>query len=106
MSDQTGWVVTASQDNAEATATKAAVSGKSHVVRSVDAGFSGAATKLLQIKDGTTVVWSGPVYSSREVVFPNGLTITKGNACSAVLAASGTGGVTGYVNLHGTTRAV
>lgn len=105
MSDQTGWVEDASADNAETTATKAAVSGKSHVVFSVDASFTSAATKLLQIKDGTTVVWSGMVYSSREVRFPKGLTITRSAACSAVLAASGAGGNTGYVNLHGVTRA-
>jgi hypothetical protein len=91
-------------DNATATATKAAVSGRQHVVRGVDAAFTNAAVgKLLTIKDGTTVIWRGYVHSQREVTFPSGIAITIGNACSAELSASGTGGQNGSVNLHGTT---
>lgn len=104
MADQTGWVAKDSQDDAVATATQAAESGKKHTVYSVDASFSGAVTKLLQIKDGSDIAWEGYVVNSREVVFPKGLSITKGNAVSAVLAASGTGGTIGKVNIHGTTR--
>lgn len=104
MSDQAGWVVKDSKDDAIATAAKAAETGKRHIIHSVDASFSATTAKLLQIKDDTDIVWEGYVYDSREVPFPKGFTLTKGNACSAVLAASGTGGNIGKVNLHGTTR--
>jgi len=97
---QAGWAEVDSKSNAVATATKAAITNKQHIVYSVDASFSATATILLQIKDGTTVVWEGYVYDSREVTFPSGLAITKGAACSAVLAAGGVG-ITGKVTLHG-----
>jgi hypothetical protein len=102
MADQSGWVENASGAAAVATATKTADAGKQHIVDSVDASAAGAAEiLLLQIKDDTTVIWEGHVHQSREVSFPKGLSITKGNACSAVLAAGA--GVT-KVNLHGRTR--
>jgi len=102
--ERAGWVATDSQDNATATATKAAVTGRHHIVYSADASFSVTATiQILQIKDGTTVIWEGYVHSSREVVFPGGISTSIGAAASAVLAASGTGGTIGKVNLHGTT---
>lgn len=102
MSDQSGWVAAATASAGIATATKAAETGKQHVVYSADASAVGAAEiLLLQIKDGTTVVWEGHVHQSRETLFPKGLSITRGSACSAVLAAGA--GVT-KVNLHGTTK--
>lgn len=106
MSSQAGWVAVDSKDNAAATAAKAAPTDtrKQHVVYEVDASYSATKTLLLQIKDGTTVIWEGYVYDQRHVSFPRGIAITIGAACSAVLAASGTGGVIGKVNLHGVTR--
>lgn len=102
MSEQSGWVESALGSAAEAVATKAAVAGKSFVVDSVDASAVGSAESLLlQIKDGTTVIWSGYVHGSRNVPFPKGLSITKGALASATLAA-GAGATT--VNLHGRTR--
>ncbi len=97
-----GWSEIDSKDNAIATATRAADASKSHIVFAVSASFS--ATKsaiLLQIKDATTVIWEDYVYDSQPFTFPRGLKIAEGNACSAVLAASGTGAVLGKVNLHG-----
>ncbi|MCK5640810.1 MAG: hypothetical protein KAJ19_08435, partial [Gammaproteobacteria bacterium] len=59
--------------------------------------------QLLQIKDGATIIWEDYVYDKVNIPFPAGLSATKGNAVSAVLAASGTGGQIGKVNLHGIT---
>lgn len=99
-----GWIARASADNALATATKAAVSGRQHIVYGVTASFSGAASnKLLTIKDGTTVVFQAYVTSLASVQFPRGIAITPGAACSAELAASGAGATLGDVNLHGAT---
>ena len=104
MADQTGWVEKATQDNAEATATKAADTNRQHVIFSVDASFSATKTKLLQVKDGSTIKWEGYVYDSREVKFPKAIAMSKNSAVTAVLAASGTGGTIGKVNLHGTSK--
>jgi len=102
MAEQPGWTETDVKSTAIATATRAAESGKYHIVYGVDASMVGAAEiLLLQIKDGTDVVWTGHVHQSRDKTFPGGITITKGNACSAVLAA---GAGASDVNLHGKTR--
>jgi predicted dinucleotide-utilizing enzyme len=100
-----GWLAKDSQDNATATATKAALTGKQHVIYSVSASFSAtAANKLVQLKDGTTVIWEGYVTDNgREFTFPKGIGIARGAACSATLAASGAGGTIGKLNLHGET---
>lgn len=99
-----GWIARASADNATATATQAAESGRQHIVYGVTAGFSGAASnKLLVIKDGTTVVFRAYVTNQLAIQFPRGIAITPGNACSAELAASGGAGNFGEVDLHGIT---
>lgn len=106
MANQGGWIAKDSKDNATATATKAAVSGKQHVVHGVDASFSvtPAAPCLLQVLDGASVVWEGYASSPVSIPFGAGISITVGNATSAVLAASGTAGRIGKVNLHGRTK--
>lgn len=97
-----GWNESDSKDNTIATATRAAVASKSHIVFAVSASFSATTSAvLLQIKDDTTVIWEDYVYDSQPFLFPRGLKIAEGNACSAVLAASGTPAVLGKVNLHG-----
>jgi len=109
---QAGWIETDSQDNAEAAASRSAPSDttKQHVVFGAHASFSSLAGGLLQIKDGTTVIFEIAVVRSTAVftptmpIFQKGIAITPGNACSAVLSASGTGGTVGKVNLHGITR--
>lgn len=100
---QAGWVVYDSDDNAASTAAKAAATGRQHVIYSVHASFSGAATKLLQVKDGTTVIFAAYVVNSFTLHFPGGIAATPGAAVSAELAASGTGGMIGTVGLHGAT---
>jgi hypothetical protein len=108
MSDigRVGWIKSATADNAAATATKAAVSNKQHIIYGIDASFSaGSLVKLVTLKDGSTVIWSGYTQGSTlSVEFPHGIAITAGTDAVAVLAASGTGGTIGYVNLHGVTR--
>jgi len=102
MADQAEWIETASGAAGVATATKAAATGKSFIVDGVDASYAGAAEiGLLEIRDGTTVIWSGHVHQSREIPFPKGLAITKGALASATLAA---GAGVSKVNLHGRTR--
>ena len=99
-----GWIARASADNALATASKAAESGRQHIVYGVTAGFSGSASnKLLTIKDGTTVVFTAYVTNQLAIQFPRGIAITPGAACSAELNASGTGAMLGEVDLHGVT---
>lgn len=98
------WTVTGSADNAVATATRAAVSGKKHYITGVTASFSGTATKLLQVKDGTTVIWEDYVVNGYQMKFPQPIEATSGNAVSAELAASGTAGIIGKVNLTGFTE--
>lgn len=98
-----GWVARATGDNVDAVATQNGVAGKNHYVASVSAGFTAAATKNLQIKDGTTVIFEVPVTNTATFHFPVPLKITAGNAVSAVLAASGTAGNVGYVNMVGFT---
>ena len=54
----TAWVVSASQDNALATATKAADGvSRSHYITGVYASYSAAKTGLMQVKVGATIVF-------------------------------------------------
>lgn len=98
-----GWVEKDSKDNAAATATRAAETGKIHYITGVFASYSAAKTLLLQIKDGSTVIAEQYVVNSEAITFPTPIRATKGNAVSAVLAASGTDGTIGKVNLTGFT---
>jgi hypothetical protein len=99
-----GWTATDTQDNATATATRAGVGGQKHYVTGLHASFSAAAIKTLTLKDGSTVLQTFHVHNQRDIALPHAVEITAGSAASAVLAASGTGGVLGAVNLSGYTR--
>jgi hypothetical protein len=92
-----------SKDNAEATATAAAGnSNQRYFITGVDASFTSLDTgKLLQLKDGTTVIWEGYVHTTLYLNFPSPLQGSLGTAFSAVLAASGTAANLGKVNLRG-----
>jgi hypothetical protein len=98
------WNEKDSQDNLAATAKRVASPNKKHYITGVSASFSAAATKLLQIKDGVAVIWEGYVHNGQPFDFLQPLEITAGNEVSAVLAASGTAGVIGKVNLTGFTE--
>src|SRR5262245_28914418 len=98
------WTALDSQDNATATATRAGVGGQRHYITGVQASFSAAATKLLQIKDGAAVILEFYVANGAALSFPSPLEITAGAAAAAVLAASGTPGTLGKVCLQGYTR--
>lgn len=96
-----GWVETATGTNAIATASRASAAVHRPVIYGVSASFSAAATQLLQIKNGATVVWEGYIYTSRDVTFPAGIALPAGSTITAVLAASGSAGIVGKVSLHG-----
>lgn len=100
----TAWVVSASQDNALATAAKAADSaGRSHHITGVYASYSTTKTGLLQIKVGASVVFEIYVVNSLAINFEIPIQCAPGQAVSAELAASGTAGQIGKVNLTGFT---
>lgn len=96
-----GWVATDSKDNAIATATKAAATGKTHIITGAFASFSATKSGLLQVKDGNTVIAEQYIYDSGYI--PLNVKATAGNAVSAVLTASGTATTLGKVNLTGFT---
>lgn len=99
-----GWIEYDRKDNALGTATKAAVSGKTHVIYSINAGYTNAATVgLLTLKDGVTTILEIDFIGSDTFVFPDGIAISSGAATSCTLSASGTGGVLGSISIHGNT---
>lgn len=101
-----GWVESATADNAVATATRAAApAGERHRITGVTASFGAAAAgKLLEILDGSTVIWSGFVHDQLSVSFAAPLAGADGGPVSARLAASGGLGVVGAVTLTGYTE--
>lgn len=98
------WSEKASADDAAATATHAAVVGKQYRITHIQASFSTnpVAPALLQIKDGTTVIWEGYVALSEGIAVQVALNGSPGALMSAALAAHGTGGQLGKVNIQGT----
>lgn len=98
------WSITATADNAAATATRAAEAGKSHYITAIFGSFSAAAIKLATLKDGTTVIGNYYVHNADSVPLARPLKITSGAAAELSLAASGTAGVIGAVTLKGYTR--
>lgn len=102
MSRTAGWNEADSATNDTATAAHSAETGNQHVITSVQGAFSAAAIALLQIKDGSTVVWELYIHNADAVLFQGGIKGTRGNAVSAVLAAGGSG-IVGKVNIQGFT---
>lgn len=98
--------ITVSADNAAATITLAApAAGVAHYVWGIIAGFvGGAATKLLTVKDGTTVKENIPVVNSMSTERAKPLKISDATALEVSLAASGTAGIIGYVTVMYETR--
>lgn len=98
------WTQSAVADNAAATATRAGVAGKQHYVTHVSASFEVAnAGKRLDLKDGAAVILSWFVQDRLVVDFIVPVAITAGNDAVLTLAASGTAGQEGAVNLAGYT---
>lgn len=100
------WTARDGDDNDASAATKAAVSGQRHVVTSVTAGYATtpATPKLLELKDGSTVVWSMYITTPVHVVFQNPIRLSTNSAAVGALAASGTGGVVSTVTVAGYTE--
>jgi len=96
-----GAIATANADNALVTATHSAVSGKHHYITSLSGGFSApVGGALLVLKDGATEIGRWYVHNGIDLNFADApLKCTPGNAVSAELAASGTLGVIGAVNV-------
>jgi hypothetical protein len=100
----TAWAVKDSKDNALATTNKVADEvGRSHHITGVYASYSAAKTGLLQIKVGTTVIFEHYVVNSLAINFTLPIQCAPGQPVSAELAASGTAGQIGKVNLVGFT---
>ena len=101
----TEWRETDSDDNAASTATKAAAANKRHTLSVVIASYSTAATSgLLTITvtlNGTSSTITHYVHGAD--VIPLEIRGDENTAVSATLAASGTGGVVGRVNIVGHT---
>lgn len=97
------WMVSDSDDNAASTALRAAQTGKKHIVYGISVSYSVAKTLKVILKNGSDTIATFHVYNQRDIIFPQGIEMTPGNACSAVLDASGTGGTIGSVVMHGET---
>lgn len=92
-----------SQDNATSTATATEGTNQTrYYITGVNASYSVAGTSgLLQLKDDTTVIWEQYIHGSADIHFPSAILGSKEKSVSAVLAASGTLGEIGKVNLIG-----
>lgn len=92
-----------SKDNAVATATaNSQTPNQNYNITGIDASYSVSSTSgLLQLQDGATVIYEQYVHGHAEINFDSPIEITMGNSVSAVLAASGTAGTIGKVNLRG-----
>lgn len=97
-----GWAVTGlSAANTAGALAKAAASGKCHYLTSFAVGIAEAAAAntaagfLIEIKDGTTVIWqermivSAPVGTQIARTFPIPIRITSGAALTLAVAATG-----------------
>lgn len=100
------WTARDGDDNAASAATKTGIAGQRHVVTSITASYATApaAEKLLEIKDGSTVIWSLYIKTGVAIAFPHGLRLSTGADAVGALAASGTGGVVSTVTITGYTE--
>lgn len=92
-------------DNAAAVVTLAADDNERHVIRHIDASYNGnTAAGAIQVSVAGTVVWKMHITNNQERSlskafgdFP--IPTQTGQAVVITLAASGTGGVTGNLNV-------
>lgn len=102
--DAATWSITATADNAAATATRAAEAGLRHYITSIGGSFSAAnAGKLLTLSDGGAVVGNYHVHNQRDVVFAKPIRMATNSAVVLSLAASGTPAQIGAVTMTGYT---
>lgn len=99
------WIEKDTDDNSESTATRAApAGGMSHYITGVAGGYGAAAAgKTLILKEGTTEIARWYVHNSLAIEFVSPVKLSAGAAANLVLAASGTGGVSGTAVLKGYT---
>lgn len=98
------WTETANADNALATATRAApAGGLRHFITAISASYSVSNDGLLTLKSGTTEVARWYIYDHLEITFSSPLVLTAGEKAELELAASGTAGQIGAVNISGYT---
>lgn len=90
MLGQSNWVKTAAGTNAGATATQAADENRGWVVQCVSGHVD--ADSVIQVTDGTTVLWESKVDVSLEGFsfhFPNmNIPVGRGNAALGIIASS------------------
>lgn len=100
------WTARDGDDNAATAATKTGVSGQRHVVTGIAASYATtpSAPKLLEIKDGATVIWSVYITGPITHAFGKPLRLSSGADAVGALAASGTAGVVSTVTLEGYTE--
>jgi hypothetical protein len=94
------WSVTATAANATATATKAAVSGRTHWLTGFTASSVPGANVQAIIQDGATTIWNVSTggYGAFFIIMP--LKGTAGNSMSGQIPATGVGN-TGMVSISG-----
>ncbi len=101
--NQNTWTLTGSADNAAITLTKAGVTGQSHYITGIMAGYSQSKTGLLQLKDGANVIFEHYIVNADVITLNNPIKLTAGNDLTATLEASGTAGMIGKLNVIGFT---
>lgn len=103
MQNRLKWLEKDSKDNALATATHAAVAGKTHFIKRVIASFSvvPSAPKLVQVKKGTTVLCEMYLGAATQEWDLEGISGDYNGAISVEMAASGTAGTIGKLILIG-----
>jgi len=99
------WQVTATADNAAATATKAAAANKTHFVTSIHGSFSAALIKNMTLKSDVNARGNFHVHNSRDIYFEMPVAMAEGELAELSLAASGAGGTVGAVTMCGFTEA-
>lgn len=101
----TEWRETANADNSAATATKTAAAGKRHTLAVVSASYSSSSTTGLLTITVTLNATSSTIthYVHGADVIPLEIRGDVNTSVAASLAASGTGGVVGRVNIIGHT---
>ena len=98
----TEWLTEAEATAALATASAAAVVGKSHRITAVRVSYGAAQIGTVTIKQGAVVLLKQNVHTEKDIVFANPLVIAPNAAVSVELSA-GAATVVGNVTMEGST---